>query len=99
MTLQEFILEFSPYDNITGYKNIYINSHNMISFEGEYYFIDGRMIEFRITIKKDNSYKVQFVRLSDSAYYHANKHGIRQQIDTIFNWWTSKYKKELQMFF
>ena len=34
MTLQEFILEFSPYDNITGYKNIYINSHNMISFEG-----------------------------------------------------------------
>lgn len=99
MSFSDFIQEFAPPEFGT-YKNIYKNSRGILSFEGEFPVSDvyGN-ITFRVTIKKDMSYKIQYINASDSLYYQANKVHARQKLIELFAWWTNKYRRELRLFF
>lgn len=98
MNFSDFVQEFAPPEFGT-YKNIYKNSRGMLSFEG-LFPVDGYgNITFRVTIKKNMSYKIQYINVSDSMYYQANKVNARQRLINIFAWWVNKYRRELQFFF
>ena len=99
MNFSDFIQEFAPPEGAT-YKNIYKNSRGMLSFEGDFPISDTYgSITFRVTIKKDMSYKIQYINASDSMYYQANKIHARQRLINLFNWWINKYRRELRLFF
>lgn len=98
MNFSDFIQEFAPPEFGT-YSHIYKNSRNMLSFEG-LFPVDGYgNIIFRVTIKKNMSYKIQYINASDSMYYQANKVHARQKLINIFAWWVNKYRRELRLFF
>lgn len=105
LSLKEFIENFCiENENIHDYFNIRINSRKLISFDGYYTIIDNNSvvdtIKFRVTIDKHNNYKVQMLNNKDyKRYYLWQKYCIRQDLESIFEYWVYNNKDNLAQFF
>lgn len=107
LTLQEFIENFAPKTEniIQNYFNIKINSRKLISFDGYYTILDNNdneldTIKFRCTIDKNNNYKIQMLGVSDyKKFYLWQKYFIRQDLESIFEYWVYNNKDNLAQFF
>ena len=104
-TLKDFIENFCiENENIHDYFNIRINSRKLISFDGYYTIIDNNSvvdtIKFRVTIDRHNNYKVQMLGVSDyKKFYLWQKYYVRQDLESIFEYWVYNNKDNLAQFF